>query len=319
MEEKIKQLITRHSLDKNLTREKIERGLDWSGADLTGFNLQGLDLSYINPGDKANFQGVKFQDTNLKNVLASGADFKKADFYRADLRNAVLFETDFSNSNFEFAFLDKVNFVNANLTNANLTRATVENTNFSEAILTNTTLDEVEIDKAQGLEYAHGLTTINESSLFPSRLIYLRLENYFRNLGQHDDQANCYYRRKIVQRKIWYADGKLKRKIRWFGSLLFDWLCGYGEEPIRVIGWALIIVFICGILFFIMGGPSGQGTNTFVDSFYFSGITFTTVGFGDLYPNSTNITMKILTDIEAFSGVFLMSLFTVSLARKFMR
>jgi len=319
IEKKVEDLINKHFKDKNLTKEKIKRGLDWSGADLTGFNLENLDLSYINPGDKANFNNTNFQDAILKGVKASGASFINADFYRADLRNAVLFESDFSGANFEFAYLDNVNFYEANLTNANLSNTTVEKTDFSQSIIKKIKLSNVEIDKAHGLEFASGHKDIDESELFSTRLTYLQLEKYFRENGQPDDQAHCYYRRKVIQRKIWKEDKKIRSKFRWLGSLLFDWLCGYGEEPLRIVIWAFIIIWFFGLLYFICDGISGNVVNPFWDSFYFSGLTFTTFGFGDLFPDPSSIVMKIFIIIETFVGIFLIPLFIVSLTRRLMR
>ncbi len=49
---------------------------------------------------------------------------------------------------------------------------------------------------------------------------------------------------------------------------------------------------------------------TYVDSFYFTGVTMTTVGYGDLHPTS-NLS-KIFTVLFAFAGIGI-TLFTVSL------
>ena len=50
---------------------------------------------------------------------------------------------------------------------------------------------------------------------------------------------------------------------------------------------------------------------------YFSMVTFTTLGYGDLYPNPGF--PRALAAGEAVLGMILMSLFTVVLARKFIR
>ena len=54
-----------------------------------------------------------------------------------------------------------------------------------------------------------------------------------------------------------------------------------------------------------------------LDAIYYSGITFLTIGYGDIHP--ANLLAKILSVIEGFLGIFLMSYFTVSFVRKLLR
>jgi hypothetical protein len=51
-------------------------------------------------------------------------------------------------------------------------------------------------------------------------------------------------------------------------------------------------------------------------SFYHSAITFFTIGYGDHYPHGA---ARIISSIEGFMGVFLMSYFTVAFVRKVLR
>jgi hypothetical protein len=51
-------------------------------------------------------------------------------------------------------------------------------------------------------------------------------------------------------------------------------------------------------------------------SFYHSAITFFTIGYGDHYPYGA---ARIVSSIEGFMGVFLMSYFTVAFVRKVLR
>ncbi|KAM6585564.1 hypothetical protein CsatB_012566 [Cannabis sativa] len=55
--------------------------------------------------------------------------------------------------------------------------------------------------------------------------------------------------------------------------------------------------------FFIRDQIKGQKTNGFLDSMYFCVVTMTTVGYGDLVPNS--ILAKLLASIYVFIGLFL--------------
>jgi hypothetical protein len=102
-----------------------------------------------------------------------------------------------------------------------------------------------------------------------------------------------------------------------FGRLLF----GYGERPVRVLGASVIIILFFAVLFSAKGaldyraGPTDAG---FIEGLYFSTITFTTLGYGDLYPSAVGF-WRQLAMIEALTGGCLMALFVVCLAKRFSR
>ena len=102
-----------------------------------------------------------------------------------------------------------------------------------------------------------------------------------------------------------------------FGRLLF----GYGERPVRVLVASGLIVFLCGLFYFHLGMVLYHGElveQSFMDSLYFSTITFTTLGFGDFHPGSDGLT-RFVAMAEATSGVCLLALFVVGLAKRFSR
>ena len=112
-------------------------------------------------------------------------------------------------------------------------------------------------------------------------------------------------------------------------SKLVDLLCGYGEDTHRVIGFSLGVVLVAALLYFLLGvradnsvvvfnpaaGP-GQNLHEFLTCIYFSIVTFTTVGFGDVVPLGAT---RIVAAVESFIGVFSISLFVVVFVRKMMR
>jgi hypothetical protein len=102
-----------------------------------------------------------------------------------------------------------------------------------------------------------------------------------------------------------------------FGKLLF----GYGERPVRVLIASAVIIAFCGLLFSQPDAllfREGSTTPTFLQGLYFSTITFTTLGYGDLYPNPERY-YRQLAMAEAVAGGCLMALFVVCLAKRFSR
>jgi hypothetical protein len=103
-----------------------------------------------------------------------------------------------------------------------------------------------------------------------------------------------------------------------FGRLLF----GYGERPIRVLIASAMIIVLCA---FFYSQPNSLSYRegaiidySFFRGLYFSTITFTTLGYGDLYPAPDGF-CRHLAMAEAVSGGCLMALFVVCLAKRFSR
>lgn len=106
-----------------------------------------------------------------------------------------------------------------------------------------------------------------------------------------------------------------------FGRLLF----GYGERPIRVLFASIIIIAVCAAYY---ASPSAMvydrlGSEirdlNWMDGLYFSTITFTTLGFGDVHPAPVHMPTKCVAMFEALSGACLMALFVVGLSKRYSR
>lgn len=103
-----------------------------------------------------------------------------------------------------------------------------------------------------------------------------------------------------------------------FGKLLF----GYGERPVRVLIASALIIVACAFVYSQPGAliyrdqPACDAS--FLQGLYFSTITFTTLGYGDLYP-STDGFYRTVAMLEAVAGGCLMALFVVCLAKRFSR
>ncbi len=161
--------------------------------------------------------------------------------------------------------------------------------------------------------------------------------NYERD-GEFVNFSDCFYRSRecyrkylaysfISPKKIHHivraeaergAGVKLRHIFFWL-VLTFSYLVwGYGERPIRAFFFALAVIFLSAI-FYLWGGLSKAGElfrPEFLEAFYFSAVTFTTVGYGDIVPIGLSKAVGIL---EAFCGIFIMPLFVVALSRKYLR
>ena len=101
---------------------------------------------------------------------------------------------------------------------------------------------------------------------------------------------------------------------------IFKAISDYGESPLRV-GIVALLVIIANSLVYTFAGIqsniSGQEIYSFPTSVYFSIVTFTTLGYGDYSPIGS--LTRAVASIEAICGLFLMSLFLVTLVRRYGR
>lgn len=110
----------------------------------------------------------------------------------------------------------------------------------------------------------------------------------------------------------------IKYFFAWLGLTLSYLAWGHGERPVRAFFCAVSLIFLCavGYSFGMVMKDGAVCRPGFFDALYFSVITFTTVGFGDITAVGA---AKVIAAIEPLAGMFLMPLFIVGLSRKFLR
>jgi hypothetical protein len=94
------------------------------------------------------------------------------------------------------------------------------------------------------------------------------------------------------------------------------------EKSLENVMIGIVIISSAIMYHFIWKGiesSTGEVSHSLFDSFYFSVVTFTTLGFGDLRPISNNNLMKLWASGEAFIGAFLIALFVVVIAKRMIR
>ena len=269
------------------------QGIDAQEADLAGTDLQGADLTAANMKG-VNLTGAKFRSANLASVDFDDAHMLKCDLSFARMWHAVIKNANISESDLSEADLLGVIFSNVKFWHVKLTGAKFI-TRYSFT----------------------GRTPIDETGALSASEAYRSLKQYFISNGRYDDSSWASFKEKDLQKKYLFKE----RRISYIPLLIMGLLCGYGEKPDRVIASALSLIFLYSALYGTLGVlqvPQELALKglTFWDYIYFSIITFTTVGFGDLTPKMTPL-YQMLVGTEAFIGVFMMGLFIFTLARKY--
>jgi len=175
------------------------------------------------------------------------------------------------------------------------------------------------------------------------RLSY-SFNSFTKNMGNKDKKGKGKVSKEKISKFISFSSWLRTKNFRkWLSSCFFNIVYGYGERPQNVILLAIFIIILFSIFFSILGinslemiemkSPTVQEifnsnseivskgnllnktTNYFLDCLYFSGITFTTLGYGDFRPLEGWVS-RICAGTEAFIGALMMALFVYTLARK---
>jgi hypothetical protein len=156
----------------------------------------------------------------------------------------------------------------------------------------------------------------------------------FNNTGKYDDEDEAYVMFKRYESESVLTESREKGGIAkvaayvpyWFKWLVFDKIGLYATAPGRVLLSVFIFWIFFGSMYFIFDltgiGHTGSSVGnpdhltSFLQSFYHSAVTFFTIGYGDVYPMGFS---RVLSGLEGFMGVFMMSYFTVAFVRKVLR
>ncbi|MCB9013987.1 MAG: two pore domain potassium channel family protein, partial [Bacteroidales bacterium] len=163
---------------------------------------------------------------------------------------------------------------------------------------------------------------------------YRVLKENFRVTGQYTDEDKAYveFKRHEAKAELEEAmEGSPLKAIwvypyHWFRLLVFDKAGLYATNPLRVIiSMLAAYVFYSFVYVFlelatksvILETANHYEISTIIGkAFYFSFVTYFTIGYGDFVPMGG---LRLLAGLEAFTGLFLMSYFTVAFVRKILR
>jgi len=289
---------------------------------------------------------VSKRDLDVKAHLEECArNFQSCEGYElngANLEDAYIMELDLSHANLERAFIRDGHAYGINLTGARLQKADLQDATLREAVLADaellgTDLDGASLDRA---DFGQGSVLRNhkladelsrDGDEMGAITKYQEAEEIYRNIRQRFEAAG----KTDVAGRFFYLEMVSKRRqlpyfsVSRFWSKLVDLICGYGEEPVRVVGVSVMVILACALLFCISGIGHGDNeyafhlTNTLWEdveilaiSIYYSIVTFTTLGYGDMVAFGWG---KGVAALEAFVGVFLNSMFLLTFAKKMVR
>jgi hypothetical protein len=323
-------------LELDLRRAKLWRadlqGVDLPGADLQGADLEGADLQGANLPD-ANLQGANLREANLQGAYLGAANLKGA-----DLREAQLQGTRLDGASLREGYLRWADLQGADLREANLQQADLRKADLRRARLAHASVRGANLEDASWGDYILGDESAGN---FPGAAsLYRALKQWHADAGMYDIAGEFHYREMEARRKLaWklrhtgaivsdfleevhYVEVAPRRELAWkegrpqyaLSMYLLRFLYGYGERPVRVIGWAAAIILGLALVHWAFGTVAGG----FLEALYYSAVSFTALGYG-WAAEPQGWAGKFLGVGEALMGVFMMALFLVTFTRKMTR
>jgi uncharacterized protein YjbI with pentapeptide repeats len=272
--------------DVDFSNTEIRKDIDFSG---TSF-LRKSDFS------GANFaRGASFKDANF----TGGASFNYANF----AKTARFRDTNFAGD---------ASFKDANFTGD----AIFFPTEFDKAYFRGTTFTNVSLNETDYNQMNVEWSTLKDALIFDGPT-YIKLIKNFREMEQFEDADAAYYQyRQLSQKNKEWSFPKLM-------DVVAGVSCGYGVKPGYPLIWGFILIIVFALVYKLGNGikrlklkENGDNRVSFWDAFYFSLVTFSTVGYGDWYPEDR---YRKFVMIEGVLGWLLLALFIVTLANVMIR
>ncbi len=271
------------------------RAIPLAGEDLSGVDLSGLDLTEADLAG-ANLRNARLSRAVLRHATLVGATLEGAELLGADLSGANLNDCHAARAGFGRTTARRTSFFNAHLEGATFTDALLTGSDFRAAHLRGARLRkadlrEADFSRADLREADLGMSAVagalfERADLRGARL--RALEGYRRaswigvDLRGVDFTGAYALRRHVMDENYLY---EFRTRSRWSAFLYWLWwlTSDCGRSLWRWAAWNALVMVGFAALFSRAGIQVGHPP-TALTPLYYSVVTFTTLGYGDVVP-----------------------------------
>ena len=300
-------------IEKLRAGESVPRPLDLTGACLIEADLSGLDLT------GARLRGAELSRSNLTDAVLLGADLRGATLFEADLSGAELTGAKLGGANLSSAQLRCAGLGHANLTGANLQNAELQGATLTEANLTQAELWVANLSDVRCREANFTRADLTGAKFFQADLegsnfegaivnrVCLRSANVSCLLGYRSaswigvdlrdiDFTGAHLYRAFVLDQNYIEE--FRTQSRWSGVLYHLWsiTSDCGRSVKRWALWTVAMVVFYALLYSLIEVDYGA-YETSISPFYFSVVTLTPLGFGDVLPTTTTGQLLVMAEV----------------------
>lgn len=296
--------------------------------------------------ENLSFEECTFKYSYFKNI---NSEFSNVQFLKCSFKDCNFILCSLPGLQISSSILENVEIKNTNFKGAKLIENCYRGVKFIDdcnlmnayIVKTHSSMDISFINENSytKLNYGTYMGRFNESKKQGIRNNYYNMEEQLKTSYSFMDFAEQYMRNHVSgkygicfyeSRKVFHKTLSGKKRIK---SRLADLVCGYGEKPVRTFYLSLAIILVFSFLYAVVGintssGPislkssklgskGGSIIEVMIYSLYFSIVTFSTVGYGDITPGG--ILGAVLSIIEIILGILLIGIWTATLVRKMTR
>jgi len=266
----------------------------------TNFDLPTMEQGGVTYLD---LRGLRVEQTQIDKAFLRNVNLRWAVFRDVGFKNARFVGCNFSQATLAECYLRRAQFEKCDLVNAHF-----DSCDFSQAAITESRIDFASFKNCEvGLENIRFRSDASDQAMVR---VCRSLKLNAMSMGNFADAGQLTYLEKTYERRALYHHGAWAH---WLGSLLQDFLWGYGEKPWRLALVMLVNIGLFGALLYAVNALPGKG---FWEHVYFSGITYLTVGYGDLAP-VTPIS-RFIAVLNAGTGIGTFGMLIASVTKKVM-
>ena len=257
------------------------------------------------PGETVWMQGAQFEAVRAERPRLRGIDLSEAQFARGDLRRMVLVGANLRGAQLTGADLRGAILVNADLRGAILQSADLKGVNLKGADLRGTHFRYAKFDGDTLLDTEY---VDRETDFMGSALTDARVDPGLRQLLEYN-----------VRRKRWENWYDHHRLLAW-PVWMFWLMCDYGRSTWRILATfgLLAVAFALAYLAFpdsvVTTWDHPKELFDFGYALYFSVVTMTTLGFGDVYASPDSSLGQVLLCVQVALGYILLGALVTRLA-----
>ncbi len=270
--------------------------------DVTEWN----DWVHKHEAEEILLEGANLLQSHLKGVLFWGAHLKRVDLGAANIEDANLSWAHIEDADLTCARLKGAHLMNTHLEHSHLGAANLEKATMMWAYLQGT---EFYQSNLQGTR-SHRSIVNSETSFWQCQI---DSHTDFRGTvlsGAQVDVATkqlLEYNERRMNWEEWYKQNKILKWPVW----LFWQMSDYGISTLRIIAWFFGLAFMFALIYrswpgLVMVRGGADHLRGFVHALYFSVVTMTTVGFGDIAANPDSHCGQILLMIQVVLGYVLL-------------
>ena len=285
---------------------------------LTEFDMKGINLQWA-VFSRADLNGSDFSEAELMGADLTDASLMRANFTKAKLVNATLNGSSLQYADFTGANLGEAKFIGATLIEVTLTSANLWNADLRKAKLWKNDLTGASLFNAD-LRRSH----LNLVCMEKTDTTFVKYNRWGRYLGIRLE--GCFGSPRFVRFAKDQEFIEEFRSKKWrFWLLYLPWLIfsDCGRSFLLWAAWSMAFAFAFATIYFFGFGESAFNYTkelgwSFGTTLYYSIVTFTTLGFGDITPKSGWaafwITLEVILGYVMLGG--LISIFATKLARR---